>query len=162
MENYQILTLNSGQPLILYQENEKVYMYTVYSGRIQSHGVIFDDLSDQLFLHPGEVNYVSYISTHGRLRLYQLKDMRFLELLSLSNDAGEHREFLQCRLHAFHSKIFLFYKIFLQKAPEGQKKNRQQKHGTFSGDRIPIVPFIEFLYITGFFSKKYFHQQMKT
>ncbi len=111
MENYQILTLNSGQPLILYQENEKVYMYTVYSGRIQSHGVIFDDLSDQLFLHPGEVNYVSYISTHGRLRLYQLKDMRFLELLSLSNDAGEHREFLQCRLHAFHSKIFLFYSV---------------------------------------------------
>ncbi|MCR5736484.1 MAG: hypothetical protein K6G64_02400 [Eubacterium sp.] len=111
MENYQILTLSSGQPLILYQENEKVYMYTVYSGRIQSHGIVFDDVSGKLSLQSGEVNYVSYISTHGRLRLYHLKDMRFLELLSLSNDAEEYREFLHCRLHSFQAKVFLFYSV---------------------------------------------------
>lgn len=111
MENYQILTLNSGQPLILYQESEKVYMYTIYSGRIQSHGTVFDDVSGKIMLISKDSHYVCYISTQGRLRLYMLKDMRFVELLSLQGGTSEHREFFKSVLYPFQNRILLFYMI---------------------------------------------------
>jgi hypothetical protein len=109
MEKYEIVTLGSGQPLILYQENETVYMYTIYSGRIQSHGKVFDDVSGQIMLASGEKHYLAYLSTSQRLRLYRLKEMRFVELLSLQNADSKTDEFVKASLVPFQGKFLLFY-----------------------------------------------------
>ena len=41
---YKIMAFNNGQPIILFIESEKVYMYTANGGRIYQKGVIFDDV----------------------------------------------------------------------------------------------------------------------
>ena len=41
---YKITQLESGQPVIFYLENEKVTMYSINSGRIRNHGIIFTDV----------------------------------------------------------------------------------------------------------------------
>lgn len=109
MESYQIITLKSGQPLILYQENEKVYMYTVFSGRIRSYGIVFDDVAEQLLLSSGSKQYAAYLSTNGKLKLYRLSDMRFVELLTFPGEGMKHTELKQLAFSVFDEKMLLFY-----------------------------------------------------
>ncbi len=111
MESYQVITLKSGQPLILYQENEKVYMYTVYSGRIRSYGIIFDDVSEQLHLFSSENQYACYISMNGKLKLYRFQDMRFVELLTFPGAGDKQTELKQIDFALFDDQGVLFYLI---------------------------------------------------
>lgn len=41
---YKILAFENGQPIILFLDSRKVYMYTANSGRIISKGLLFDDV----------------------------------------------------------------------------------------------------------------------
>ena len=41
---YKITQLESGQPVIFYLEDAKVTMYSINSGRIRNHAIIFTDV----------------------------------------------------------------------------------------------------------------------
>lgn len=109
MQEYYILTLNSGQPIILYKEADKVYMYTTLSGRIRSQGVVFDEVAGEICLLTTKHQYVSYISTNGQVKLFVLEDMRFVEIISLPLENLSHSEVTQISLNTFHGEAVLFY-----------------------------------------------------
>lgn len=109
MQEYNILTLDSGQPIILYKEDDKVYMYTTLSGRIRSQGVVFDEVAGDICLLTTKHQYVSYLSTKGQVKLFVLEDMRFVEIISLPLENLSHSEVTQISLNAFHGEAVLFY-----------------------------------------------------
>lgn len=107
---YHILTYNNGQPIILYQENKNVYMYTIDRGRISSKGIVFDDVAKNLCIFTTPVNIVYYISDSGHIKLASLHGERFIEFLSLplTNPEEDSTIISACPV-SYKKELYIFY-----------------------------------------------------
>ena len=74
---YKILAFKNGQPIILYIENEKVYMYTAARGKIIPKGLLFNDVGRDFDVFSCNKQYVYYISTDNKMKLAVLNRDRF-------------------------------------------------------------------------------------
>lgn len=57
---YKILAFENGQPIILFLDSRKVYMYTANSGRIISKGLLFDDVKKDFDIYSCKEQYIYY------------------------------------------------------------------------------------------------------
>lgn len=107
---YHILTYNNGQPIILYQENKNVYMYTIDRGRISSKGIVFDDVEKNLCIFTMPVNIVYYISDSNHIKLASLHGERFIEFLSLplTNSKEDSTIISACPVY-YKKELYIFY-----------------------------------------------------
>ena len=58
---YKILAFENGQPIILFLENQKVFMYTASGGRILSRGLLFNDVRKDFDVYSCKEKYIYYI-----------------------------------------------------------------------------------------------------
>ena len=75
---YKITQLESGQPVIFYLENEKVTMYSINSGRIRNHGIIFTDVESD-FEICSELKLVYYISLSNQAVISSMENLNIRE-----------------------------------------------------------------------------------
>lgn len=91
---YKILAFDNGQPIILYQNKENVYMYTASSGHIYSKGVLFNDVKQDFDVYEGNKKYLYYISTDNRIKLASLNGNHFMEFLSIPMENKESNSYI--------------------------------------------------------------------
>ena len=75
---YKITQLESGQPVIFYLENEKVTMYSINSGRIRNHGIIFTDVESDFDIC-SELKLVYYISLSNQAVISSMENLNIRE-----------------------------------------------------------------------------------
>lgn len=103
---YYILTLKNGQPIVLYHENDSVYMYSLSSGKIYNKGLLFTNVSSDFEVFGTDEYYVYYKSKDRSYKLYKLIDNRFSEIISLNADS------LATDIHPVFccNNVYLFFK----------------------------------------------------
>lgn len=106
---YKITQLESGQPVIFYLENEKVTMYSINSGRIRNHGIIFTDVesdfdicSDLKLIHYISLNHQTVISSMDNLNIRE--DYIIEGNVPSSNIENTNFKFIQ-----FYNCLNIFY-----------------------------------------------------
>lgn len=95
---YYILTISTGQPLILYQENEKVYLYSVANGRISSKGLLFDDYEKDMIILDNK--FIFYRTNNKQSKFFKIEGEHFVELFALP---------LNTHVLKFKEDVFIFY-----------------------------------------------------
>ena len=107
---YKIMAFNNGQPIILFIESEKVYMYTANGGRIYQKGVIFDDVGKDFDVFTCDNQYVYYISTDNQIKLAMLNQDRFTEFLSIPmEDSKNNVEIVNVSPLMCQNELYIFY-----------------------------------------------------
>ena len=111
---YKILAFENGQPIILYIENEKVYMYTAARGKIIPRGLLFNDVGRDFDVFSCNKQYVYYISTDNKMKLAVLNRDRFTEFLSIPlGDSSHQMEIVNISPLMCQNELYIFYcKIF--------------------------------------------------
>lgn len=95
---YYILTLSTGQPVILYQENEKIYFYSIANGRINTKKLLFNDYKDSLIVLNNK--YIFYQTINNNSKLFKIANNNFNLLFTLPANA---------RIFNFKKEIFILY-----------------------------------------------------
>lgn len=95
---YQIISLTNGQPMILYQENESVFLYSISNGRISGKGILFEDYKSDLCIY--NQKFLAYKTLHDQYKFYKIIDERFIELFSLPDTT---------QICTLNDDIFIFY-----------------------------------------------------
>ncbi len=95
---YYILTLLTGQPLIMYQEREKILLYSVANGRISYKGLLFDDYKSNMKILNNK--YIFYNTTDNQVKIFKIEGEHFIELFTLPSNS----KVIQC-----NEDIFVFY-----------------------------------------------------
>ena len=107
---YKILAFKNGQPIILYIENEKVYMYTAARGKIIPKGLLFNDVGRDFDVFSCDKQYVYYISTDNKMKLAVLNRDRFTEFLSIPlGDSSHQMEIVNISPLMCQNELYIFY-----------------------------------------------------
>ena len=107
---YKILAFENGQPIILFLDSRKVYMYTANSGRIISKGLLFDDVKKDFDIYSCKEQYIYYISTDNRIKLAKLNRDRFTEFLSIPmEDKEQNVEIVNVSPLMCQNELYIFY-----------------------------------------------------
>lgn len=107
---YKIMAFNNGQPIILFMESEKVYMYTANGGRIYQKGIIFDDVRKDFDVFSCDNQYIYYISTDNKIKLAMLNQDRFTEFLSIPmEDSKNNVEIVNVSPLMCQNELYIFY-----------------------------------------------------
>ena len=107
---YKILAFENGQPIILYIENEKVYMYTAARGKIIQKGLLFNDVGRDFDVFSCNKQYVYYISTDNKMKLAVLNRDRFTEFLSIPLGESSHQmEIVNISPLMCQNELYIFY-----------------------------------------------------
>lgn len=107
---YKILAFENGQPIILFLDSRKVYMYTANSGRIISKGLLFDDVKKDFDIYSCKEQYIYYISTDNRIKLAKLYRDRFTEFLSIPmEDKEQNVEIVNVSPLMCQNELYIFY-----------------------------------------------------
>lgn len=107
---YKILAFENGQPIILFLENQKVFMYTASGGRILSRGLLFNDVRKDFDVYSCKEKYVYYISTDNKIKLAMLNRDRFTEFLSIPMEDNEHNiEIVNVSPLMCQNELYIFY-----------------------------------------------------
>lgn len=107
---YKILAFENGQPIILFLDSKKVYMYTANSGRIISKGILFNDVKKDFDVFSCKEKYVYYISTDNKIKLAVLNRDRFTEFLSIPMEDKEHNiEIVNVSPLMCQNELYIFY-----------------------------------------------------
>lgn len=107
---YKILAFENGQPIILFLDSQKVYMYTANGGRIFSKGLLFNDVKKDFDVFSCKEKYVYYISTDNKIKLAVLNRDRFTEFLSIPMEDKEHNvEIVNVSPLMCQNELYIFY-----------------------------------------------------
>lgn len=105
---YNILTFENGQPLILYREKEKIYMYTISRGKVTSRGILFNNVGNDFKVYESTPYKISYISTDDNFKIYTLYHQHFIEEVSLS--LKNHNSIIKHFSSVLYNKeLYIFY-----------------------------------------------------
>lgn len=107
---YKILAFENGQPIILFLERQKVYMYTAKSGRIISKGLLFNDVGKDFDVFSCNEKYAYYISTDNKIKLAMLNRDRFTEFLTIPMEDKKHNiEIVNVSPLICQNELYIFY-----------------------------------------------------
>ena len=107
---YKILAFENGQPIILYHNGEKVYMYTALKGHLHSEGVLFNDVKKDFEIYECDKKYLYYISTDDKIKLASLTGNKFTEFLSIPlNDNENGNTIVNVSPIMCENELYIFY-----------------------------------------------------
>jgi hypothetical protein len=107
---YKILAFENGQPIILYLDKEKVYMYTASGGKIFSKGILFNDVGKDFDVFSCKEKYIYYISRDNQIKLAVLNRDHFTEFLSLPmHDKNHNIEIVHVSPLMCRNELYIFY-----------------------------------------------------
>ena len=107
---YKILAFENGQPIILFLDSGKVYMYTASGGKIFSRGLLFNDVGKDFDVFSGKEKYIYYISTDKKIKLAVLNRDHFTEFLSIPMEDQKHNiEIVNVSPLMCQNELYIFY-----------------------------------------------------
>ena len=126
---YKITQLESGQPVIFYLENEKVTMYSINSGRIRNHGIIFTDVESDFDIC-SELKLVYYISLSNQAVISSMENLNIREDYIIEGNpqsqATENTNFNIYSINSDYSIVNLSSKQYNSSNPDSKSKMTKQ------------------------------------
>lgn len=106
---YKITQLESGQPVIFYLENEKVTMYSINSGRIRNHGIIFTDVESDFDIC-SDLKLIHYISLSNQAVISSMENLNIREdYIIEGNPQSQATENTNFKFVEFYNCLNIFY-----------------------------------------------------
>lgn len=97
---YYIITLSTGQPIILYQERESVYLYTITNGKINTKKLLFNDYKEKMIVLNN--NYIFYHTINNQSKFFKISNNGIKKLFDLPNNT---------KVLTLKEDVFIFYEI---------------------------------------------------